>query len=347
MAKPKKLPSGNWRVRVYDYTDRENKKHYKSFTASSKKEVMMLANEYIVTRGTETYEDMSLAEACRRYIDSRDVTLSPATIKGYESYLKNDFKKLMKYKLSKITQEDIQIAVNELAGKNARKTIKNKYDFISATLGVYRPQLKLRIKLPNPKVKEQKDIKVIPTSDQVNILLEHADEKIRVPILLASSGSLRRAEICALMPDDITDTGIYINKDKVIDKDNNVIIKTPKTKAGIRFVPLHPDIIKEVREWKYFDCSLDQIEKWFHKVCKATGINTTLHKLRHYFASECHAKGIPDKYIAEVGGWDDVTVLQKIYQHTLSNKSKEMNDKIVSLFNDNITKDDTKMTQVK
>ena len=33
MAKPKKMPSGKWRVRVYDYTDSDNKKHYRSFTA--------------------------------------------------------------------------------------------------------------------------------------------------------------------------------------------------------------------------------------------------------------------------------------------------------------------------
>lgn len=39
MAKPKKknqLPSGQFRVQVYDYTDDDGKKHYKSFTAASK-----------------------------------------------------------------------------------------------------------------------------------------------------------------------------------------------------------------------------------------------------------------------------------------------------------------------
>lgn len=343
MAKPKKLPSGNWRVRVYDYTDKDNKKHYKSFTAPTKKEVMFLANEYLVTRGNETYEDMKLSEACRRYIDSKASVLSPATIRGYETYLRNDFKKLMSYKLSKITQEAVQTAISEMSGNSSYKTVKNKYGFLTAVLGVYRPQLIIKIKLPKREI--SKNEYIIPTSEQVSMLLANSDEKIRVPILLASAGSLRRGEVCALTPDDITDFGIYINKAKVIDKDNNVIIKSPKTKAGIRFVPLHQSIIKEVREWNYFDCSLDQIEKWFGKLCKNTGIHTTFHKLRHYWASECHANGIPDKYIAQVGGWDDISVLQRIYQHVLKDKQSEMNKKIVTLFDTNINKYDTNMTQ--
>ena len=32
MAKAKKLPSGSWRAQVYDYTDSEGKRHYRSFT---------------------------------------------------------------------------------------------------------------------------------------------------------------------------------------------------------------------------------------------------------------------------------------------------------------------------
>ena len=50
MPKPQKMPSGNWRVRVYDYTDKDGKKHYKSFTASSKKEAMFLASEYTLEK---------------------------------------------------------------------------------------------------------------------------------------------------------------------------------------------------------------------------------------------------------------------------------------------------------
>jgi hypothetical protein len=38
MAKAKKLSSGNWRTLIYDHTDENGKRHYKSFTANTKKE---------------------------------------------------------------------------------------------------------------------------------------------------------------------------------------------------------------------------------------------------------------------------------------------------------------------
>ena len=39
-----KLPSGNVRVQVYWYTDDSGKRHYKSFTAPSRKEALRLAD---------------------------------------------------------------------------------------------------------------------------------------------------------------------------------------------------------------------------------------------------------------------------------------------------------------
>ena len=51
MGNPKKkkknqLPSGSYRVQVYDYTDADGKKHYKSFTAASKKLAQMAAAQW-------------------------------------------------------------------------------------------------------------------------------------------------------------------------------------------------------------------------------------------------------------------------------------------------------------
>ena len=48
MARKKKneLPSGNIRIQVYDYTDEDGKKHYKSFTAPTKAQAQALATEW-------------------------------------------------------------------------------------------------------------------------------------------------------------------------------------------------------------------------------------------------------------------------------------------------------------
>ena len=162
--------------------------------------------------------------------------------------------------------------------------------------------------------------------------------------MLASSGSLRRSEVCALTLNDVSDLGVTVNKAAVYDKNNNVVIKPPKTNAGNRFVPLPPHIIKEVKEWKYFGCSPAKLSDSFNRLvqqCKVPHIS--FHKLRHYFASELHACGIPDKHIAQIGGWKSVAVLQNIYQHTLRDKQEEMNKKIINIFQNNFTADSSNL----
>ncbi len=43
MATAKKLPSGKYRCLIYDYTDQSGKRHYKSFTAKTKKDAELAA----------------------------------------------------------------------------------------------------------------------------------------------------------------------------------------------------------------------------------------------------------------------------------------------------------------
>lgn len=50
MAKAKKLPSGAWRALVYDYTDQDGKRHYESFTASTKKKRNEMQQSFLLTK---------------------------------------------------------------------------------------------------------------------------------------------------------------------------------------------------------------------------------------------------------------------------------------------------------
>lgn len=55
------------------------------------------------------------------------------------------------------------------------------------------------------------------------------------------------------------------------------------------------------------------------------------HDLRHYHATVLYKNGIPDHYAAERLG-HDVMVLKKIYQHLQADTRKEMDNKIINLF---------------
>ncbi len=44
-----KLPSGSYRIQIFDYKDVDGKKHYKSFTAPTKAEAQFLAAQWKTT----------------------------------------------------------------------------------------------------------------------------------------------------------------------------------------------------------------------------------------------------------------------------------------------------------
>jgi integrase len=70
----------------------------------------------------------------------------------------------------------------------------------------------------------------------------------------------------------------------------------------------------------------DEITAEFELLCKKVGFHCRFHDLRHYHASMLHALGVPDKYIMERGGWGSAAVLQGIYQHTFTDKRREVGD---------------------
>ena len=74
MATAKKLPSGSWRCRVYDYTDENGKKHYKSFTSDNpkpagKREAEAAAAAYAVSKKTAAPRSLTFQAALEAYIE--------------------------------------------------------------------------------------------------------------------------------------------------------------------------------------------------------------------------------------------------------------------------------------
>lgn len=97
--------------------------------------------------------------------------------------------------------------------------------------------------------------------------------------------------------------------------------------------PLDRELIQECLKWNHFGINPGIIDDHFKKCRKNSELPYfKFHSLRHYFASELHAQGIPDKYIAEIGGWENVETLQRIYQHTLKDHADELTKKILNVF---------------
>lgn len=345
----KKLPSGSWRVRVFDFTDSTGKQHYKSFTSSDqspkgKIKAERMASEYLLNKETSKRDKITLSEAWDCYVNSRSNVLSPATVREYQQTKKNAFLPLMNKDIYEITQEDVQICVNEMSEHNSPKTVRNKHGMLSAIFKMYRPEFVLRTHLPQ----KQRPNLHIPTEEEFKKVLAYAkehDHDMYIAILLGALAPMRRSEICGLRMSDIDGDTIHIQRAVVIDSNRNLVEKTTKTIAGDRFVTMPRFVIDQIRPFndRVISLSPTQITDRFEHIIKACDVSHfRFHDLRHYGASLLHSMNVPDSYIMERGGWGNASSLTNIYRHALSDKSIQISNQINSYFATYDTKHDTK-----
>lgn len=329
MAKAKKLPSGSWRVLVYVGIDEEKKRRYHSVTASTKKEAEFLAAEYALKHKGKQESNLTVKEALERYTESKRNVLSPSTYREYRNAINRDLQELHDVKLNDLTQERVQIAINNAALEHSPKTVKNMHGLLSSTLKMFAPEFRLTTTLPRTEKKRL----YIPSDDDIKKLLNYVKGKpIELPILLAATGSLRRSEIAALTLEDVKDSGVVVNKAMVLDIDHKWVVKPPKTQAGNRFCPLSPTVVAKAREGLP-TIRPDAISNQFIRAVKKCGLPPfSFHKLRHYYASVLHSLQVPDKYIMKNGGWECESVLHNVYEHTLSDQEEQESKKIVTHF---------------
>lgn len=334
MAKPKKknqLPSGQFRVQVYDYTDDDGKKHYKSFTAASKKLAQLAAAEWKANKDkpAPVVNDLSINEAAKRYLEIKKGVLSPSTLRGYEGIIKNYLSgKFGAMRLPELDNTAIQIWVSDLATKVSPKTVRNAYGLLSVTLEMFAPDLRVKVTLPAKKKAEL----YCPSDDDVRKLLNHIKgTELEIAVLLAAFGPLRRGEICALTDNDVHGNTIDVSRSMVKGADHEWYVKQPKTYGSYRSVEFPDFVIDKIKNIKgpLVKSNPDYITHRFGRVLKTIDIpHFRFHDLRHYSASIMHAIGVPDQYILQRGGWASDNVMKTVYRNVIDLESVKQNRKI-------------------
>lgn len=318
MATAKKLPSGNWRVQVFAGLSAEGKRIYKSFTAETKKEAEFLAAQFAQTQKDIVRTDLTLREATERYIESKTNVLSPSTIRGYYTALRNYIPELFHLKIRDITAERVQIVFNDFAKSHSPKTCRNAHGLISAVLKVYRPELILSTTLPQKKKREI----YVPDSEEIRYIYTLIiGNPLEIPFMLAAECGLRASEIAALRIRNIYPDHIDVKEALVPDKNNKPTLKGPKSLSGYRSIPISAEMSDYLHAnacgEKVCPLSGANISTDWARFRQRHGINDNLvfHALRHHFASRCLLLGMPQKYIAELMGHSDTTMIEKVYQH--------------------------------
>lgn len=322
MTKVEKLPSGSYRVRVYN----KYEKRQVSFTAQTEKEAKVKAFEYELSIGHEAQNDYTVKDVITMYIDNRSAVLSPSTLSVYKKLAKNNYKSLDDLFVSKLNSEMIQRFINSISIDHSPKTVRNVYGLLISSIRSFYPEKHYSVTLPAKKPIERH----IPTNDDIKELLENASGDLRKAILLASVGTLRRGECCALRYEDIKGNVIHVHADMVQTPDKTWIYKDmPKNASSDRYIEFPPEVIKALGKGDGYIITINpnSVTKAFERLRAKLGLSCRFHDLRHYAASIMHYLGVPDVYIMERGGWASDTILKQVYRNVLSDKSKEFSQK--------------------
>lgn len=319
-----KLPSGSYRA-----TQMYKGKRYR-FTFDhkpSEKEMTIAIAEKM--QETQTGASGSFEKVANEYIDNRKGVVSPATERTYKvklNQLSDIFKAL---KIYDITSEDVQKEVSRLSKTLEPKTVKTTYGFISSVLAVNRPNLKLRVKLPQKIEKSSYE----PSSKDINKILKAAKGTEYSVAFQLGVLSLRRGEICALTIDDLNGKKLHIHRSMVYN--GSWIVKdTPKTDASNRTITLPDNLAKEIKKQGYiYNNHPNALNKAIHRFQDKLGIpHFKFHALRSYFASYAHSLGIPDSDIQSIGGWATDSVMKSIYRKSMEESKnismKKFNKKV-------------------
>ena len=334
MATPKKLPSGKWRVQVYD---KDTGKRL-SFTADTKRKADLLAIEWQEGKRESKENGPTVGEAVERYIEGRDGVLSPSTIQGYRKmrryYLSDD---LAQIPVKNITSEIVQSEIRKLSKTKSAKTVHNFHGLLTGALAEICPEIRLRVALP----KIQKKFIELPPAEDVIGAIKGTD--IELPAMLAMWLSLSVSEIRGININAIKD-GVLTIKESVVQVDG-VAVHKAATKAfeRTRRLSIPPYIMRLIEQTEAYKQREGYIETRsnqailfrFKRILKKAGVQEmTFHQLRHMNASIMAMLNVPEKYAQERGGWKTPHTMKRVYQHTFSKERERVDETINRFFGD-------------
>lgn len=315
--KIEKLPSGSYRIR----------KMYKGKTytvitdykPTQKEAITLLSDKLKAAEQKDVH--FTFQRAAESYVDMKRNVLSPRTVKEYSETAKRLPEWFLKLLVSDISQVEINRLVNELSRDKSPKTVRNYHGFITAVLGTFCPNLRINTTLPQ-KVKYEP---YTPSREDVKRILGTVkDTEYEIPITLACYG-MRRSEICALKPEDIDGDIVHISKAKVQNENKEWVTKTTKTTESTRAIIIPVELAEKIKNRGYvYKGHPGGITKHLEKVEDRLGIpRFPLHKLRHYFASQMSALGVPEADILKMGGWETDHVMKSVYRHSMMEKEEQ------------------------
>lgn len=348
MATPKKRKNGKWTMQVYVGTDPDGKRKYKRVTADTKVACQYLAAQIRQEGVPETPVPMTVRQAVEKYIDSIENVISPNTLRGYRTILRNGYPDLMAMDVSLVDNLALQEAVNKEMTRISKKTgdpvkpktVTNGHGLITAALKKICGK-EYDVTLPQRLVV----IKEFP--EVADIVAAVRGTSSELPCLLAAWLGLRMEEIKGLDCSSIRSGVLHIEQTRVYTDGHEVVRPYAKNDKSIRNLKIPKRIkalIFELETYRRFaetgeDGPLiltprNRIYKRWKKIATAHGWNMTFHDLRAVNASVGLVLGVPNKYMQQRNGYKTDYTLKTVYQQLFDSARLEADKKIDEYFED-------------
>ena len=255
------LPSGKvvWQV---DYRDNAAKRRHRQFVSKREADGFMVQARAEVAAGTHTPESQSITvgEAAALWLDRcRRDDLEQTTIDAYKNHVDlHIVPRIGQIKLARLTTPLANEFRDRLvADGRSRDMAKRVIGSLSAIVSEAQQRglvavnnvHGIRRRRNKSEREDRKDRRAVaPTKDELKAIINKASGRQRPLILTAIFTGLRASELRGLTWGDLDLKEAVLHVRRRVDRYNK--FGTPKSKAGVRDIPLSPVVVNTLREWK-------------------------------------------------------------------------------------------------
>ncbi|WP_246516144.1 tyrosine-type recombinase/integrase [Aequorivita echinoideorum] len=292
------------------------------------------------TEGSTTVPEFTVSEKIQAELDRNHQKMmlkgfSAATIKNYESNLKQFFRYFETADLRKVTKEQIEGFVYYLITKYKISEQKQN-QLINAIKCYYEHTLELpREYYSITRPTKSKDLPNVLSEDEVRKIINHPTNLKHKAILHAIYGAgLRVGEVVRLRVTDIRSTDGYIFiKDSKGKKDRHTVLSDMLLKLLRAYYKAYKPSYWLFEGQDGGQYTAQSIQRIYRKAVKATQGNpwSTPHTLRHSFATHLMQRGVNIRYIQSALGHSS-TKTTEVYTRVLGISNKTLKSPLDTLY---------------
>lgn len=363
-ANIKKRPDGFYQRSITVGRKPDGKPIRKTIYAKTIKELEARASEYErqLKHGTlSSDEKMTFGKLAEIWLTTYKATVGESTKRMYRSILnKHLLPELGSIKLKDLKPHNLQALINRLADSGySEKTLKeiriaaSQIIEIAMNNDILFRNVFSKVTIPHIEKEERRALR----KEEIDLIVStYSSHRMGLPALLMLYCGLRRGELLALTWGDISLKTKTVTVNKAVCFDGNAVhVKTPKSKAGTRTVPI-PDILIPVlqgrrpssmmvcpsntgemmtqaaikRAWQSYQHYLNisaggRVASRSRPKLQVVD-NITPHMLRHTYATMLYDAGVDVKSAQRFMGHADIETTLKIYTHLSEQKEQQSVD---------------------